>query len=184
MYSYLIGKITKIRPNYIVLETNNVGYEIIVSNPYSFKVDEEAKVFVFQRIREPDVFLYGFKSEEIKDLFLKLINVPGIGPKSALSILASDNIDDLVVAIEEGNAKFLTKFPGIGMKSAQQIILDLKGKLVIEETTLTDRRLEDVGEALSALGYSKREIKKVLAKVTPVDQIEVMVKEALAILLK
>ena len=128
MYSYLIGKIVQIRPSYIVLETNNIGYELIVSNPYSFELGADIKIYVFKRVREPDVFLYGFKTLELKDLFLKLINVPGIGPKSALSILASDNTSDLILAIEEGNAKFLTKFPGIGMKSAQQIILDLKGK--------------------------------------------------------
>lgn len=183
MYSYLIGKIVKIRPNYIVLETNNIGYEIIVSNPYSFEVNQEMKIYVVNRMREPDYFLYGFKTEEIKDLFLKLINVTGIGPKSALSILASENIDDLILAIEEGNAKFLTKFPGIGMKSAQQIILDLKGKLVIEETT-SNRHFSEVEEALSALGYSKTEIKKVLKKLTPSDEIEKMIKEALQILLR
>lgn len=183
MYSYLVGKITKIRPNYIVLEVENIGYQLIVSNPYSFTLNESSKVYVHQRVREPDIFLYGFKSEEIKDLFLKLIGVPGIGPKSALSILATDNINDVILAIEEGNVKMLTKFPGIGTKSAQQIILDLKGKLVVEDTG--DLKLmDDVSEALIALGYSKTEIRKVIKKITPSDQVEVMIKEALAILLK
>lgn len=183
MYSYLVGKITKIRPNYIVLEVENIGYQLIVSNPYSFTLNEISKVYVHQRVREPDIFLYGFKSEEIKDLFLKLIGVPGIGPKSALSILATDNINDIILAIEEGNVKMLTKFPGIGTKSAQQIILDLKGKLVVEDTG--DLKLmDDVSEALIALGYSKTEIRKVIKKITPSDQVEVMIKEALAILLK
>lgn len=183
MYSYLVGEITEIRPNYIVLENNNIGYEIIVSNPYSFTQGEHIKLYVFQRIREPDVFLYGFKTREIKDLFLKLINVTGIGPKSALSILATDNINDLVDAIEEGNVKYLTKFPGIGMKSSQQIILDLKGKLVVEDTS-TNKELDDVSDALLALGYSKTEVRKVLKKITATEGVEVMIKEALAILLK
>jgi Holliday junction DNA helicase RuvA len=183
MYSYLIGKIVQIRPSYIVLETNNIGYELIVSNPYSFELGADIKIYVFKRVREPDVFLYGFKTLELKDLFLKLINVPGIGPKSALSILASDNTSDLILAIEEGNAKFLTKFPGIGMKSAQQIILDLKGKLTLDNEGTPDQ-MEDVSLALTALGYSKAEIKKALKKVTPSDEVDKMVKQALQILLK
>lgn len=183
MYSYLTGIITKIRPNYIVLEVNDIGYELIVSNPYSYKQGDKVTIYVVQRVREPDMFLYGFKSEEIKDLFLKLINVTGIGPKSALSILATDNIDDVIMAIEDGNAKYLTKFPGIGMKSSQQIILDLKGKLVIEETG-NNPILNDVSEALHSLGYSKNEVKKVLAKITPNEKVDVMIKEALALLLK
>jgi Holliday junction DNA helicase RuvA len=120
---------------------------------------------------------------ELKDLFLKLINVPGIGPKSALSILASDNTSELIRAIDEGNAKYLTKFPGIGMKSAQQIILDLKGKLTLEEETVPNQ-LEDVSLALSALGYSKVEINRTLKKITPSEHVDKMVKEALQILLK
>lgn len=183
MYSYLIGKISQIRPTYIVLETNNIGYELIVSNPYSFELGAEMKVYVFKRVREPDVFLYGFKTLELKDLFLKLINVPGIGPKSALSILASDNTNELIRAIDESNAKYLTKFPGIGMKSAQQIILDLKGKLTLEEETVPNQ-LEDVSLALSALGYSKVEINRTLKKITPSEHVDKMVKEALQILLK
>ncbi len=183
MYSYLIGKIVQIRPNYIVLESNNIGYELIVSNPYSFELGQEIKIYVFKRFREPDIFLYGFKTLELKDLFLKLIGVNGIGPKSALSILASENTGDLIQAIEEGNAKFLTKFPGIGMKSAQQIILDLKGKLSLEEPSAPNQ-LEDVALALSALGYSKVEINRTLKKLKPSDEVDKMVKEALQILLK
>lgn len=183
MYSYLVGKIAKIRPNYIVLEVNNIGYQLIVSNPYLYTLNEEMKVYVHQRVREPDIFLYGFQTEEQKDLFLKLLNVSGIGPKSALSILATDNINDVIVAIEEGNVKLLTKFPGIGTKSAQQIILDLKGKLIVEEKTGT-KELDDLQEALSALGYSKTEIRKAVKKITPSNKIEVMIKEALSILLK
>ena len=183
MYSYLIGKIVQIRPTYIVLEANNVGYELIVSNPYSFELGTEMKIYVFKRVREPDIFLYGFKTLDLKDLFLKLINVPGIWTKSALSILASENTSDLIKAIDDGNAKYLTKFPGIGMKSAQQIILDLKGKLSLEEEA-TPNQLEDVALALSALGYSKVEINRTLKKIKPSEHVDQMVKEALQILLK
>ena len=113
-----------------------------------------------------------------------MIGVSGIGPKSALSILASDQIDDIIMAIEASDVKFLTKFPGIGPKSAQQIILDLKGKLVIDELELIPNQESDVSQALTALGYSKTEIKKVLKKVNPDQSVEMMIKDALKLLMK
>ncbi|PKK92963.1 MAG: Holliday junction branch migration protein RuvA, partial [Tenericutes bacterium HGW-Tenericutes-6] len=112
------------------------------------------------------------------------ISVSGIGPKSALSILATDAINDIILAIEEGNAKYLTKFPGIGLKSAQQIILDLKGKLVETDDELIPTHKNDVEDALSALGYSRTEIRKVLKKVNQDLPVEDMIKEALKLFMK
>ncbi len=183
MHAYLTGAIKEIRPGYVVLEVNNVGYLITVPNPYIYKLDLIEKVYVHTYIRDTDVFLYGFNSIERKEFFLKLIGVSGIGPRSALSILACENLDEVLTSIETGNIKFLTKFPGIGMKSAQQIILDLKGKLVIEET-VNNLEIEEVSDALHALGYSKSEIKKVLKKITISNNTASMVKEALSMLIK
>ena len=116
-------------------------------------------------------------------MFIKLISVSGIGPKSALSILASGETDKIVYAIEMEDVKYLNQFPGIGPKSSRQIILDLKGKLSSNAVVLTDTLLE-AREALGALGYSRTNINKALKKVDPEKTIEEVIKQALAYLIK
>ncbi|HPI99738.1 MAG TPA: Holliday junction branch migration protein RuvA [Enterococcus sp.] len=175
MYEYIIGKIAAIHPAYIVIETNGIGYQIASGNPYRYssKMNQEVKIFVHQVIREDAHTLYGFNSLEAKQLFLRLISVSGIGPKSGLAIMANDDHEGLIAAIESGDITYLTKFPGVGKKTAQQLILDLKGKLgelageVTGEvpmelfTTSENPALEEAIAALQALGYSERETKKV-----------------------
>lgn len=184
MYAYLKGTITEVKPSYITLENQGVGYLLIVPNPYNFHLGEETKIFTHHYVREDIFNLYGFSSLESKSLFVRLISVSGIGPKSALSILAGNQIDEIILAIESGDAKYLTKYPGIGLKSAQQIILDLKGKLVDDPSELLPTQSSDVEDALIALGYSKIEIKKVLKKIDLDQPVEVLIKEALRRLLK
>ncbi len=184
MYAYIDGIITEIKPSYVVIETHGIGYLIISPNPYGFKQNEELRLYTHHYVREDINALYGFRSLESKELFIKLISVSGIGPKSALSILATDAINDIILAIEEGNVKYLTKFPGIGLKSAQQIVLDLKGKLIDVEDELIPTQKNDVEDALSALGYSKTEIRKVMKKINQDDTVEHMIKEALKLLMK
>lgn len=181
MYNYIIGTVSRVTPKYIVLENNGVGFEIIVSNPYSFVSQENIKVFVYQHIREECNDLYGFKVEEEKLLFLSLLSVNGIGPKSALSILASATVNEIVKAIEDRNDAYLRKFPGIGQKASQQIILDLKGKINFVDSTImsTNTKLVDVGDALAALGYNKKEISRVVSKLDSSQETSVLVKEAL-----
>jgi Holliday junction DNA helicase RuvA len=178
MYEYIIGTITYISPYYIVLETNGIGYQISVGNPYRYSGKTEAvKVYLHQVIREDAHVLYGFSDLEEKQLFLKLISVSGIGPKSGLAIMASEDHGGLIHAIESEDAAYLTKFPGVGKKTAQQMVLDLKGKLgdlersetAVEAmtqaaSTTTNQPLTEALEALSALGYSEKEIKKVTPK--------------------
>lgn len=184
MYAYLEGTITEIKPSYITLDNQGIGYLIISPNPYSYHLGEKLRLFIHHYVREDINNLYGFRDNESKDLFIKLISVSGIGPKSALSLLASGETHDLIMAIEDGNVKFLTKFPGIGMKSAQQIILDLKGKLVENENELIPTPKNDVIDALSALGYNHTEIKKVMKKINHDQSVEAMIKQALQLLLK
>ncbi len=183
MYEYIKGKVTKITPKYIVLENNNIGYLLIVPNPYNYKVDEEAKVYIHQYVKEDVLDLYGFKAEDEKELFLKLISVSGIGPKSALSILASGTVSEITFAIESGNDAYLKKFPGIGSKASLQIILDLKGKIKTE-AIVVNPALKDVEDALIALGYSKKELGKILNKLDPSKEVGVLIKEALKMLIK
>ena len=165
MYGYIKGIITKITPKYIICDNNGIGYLMIVSNPYNFKLNNEYKIYTHQYVREDVLDLYGFITEDEKELFLKLISVSGIGPKSALSILASGTVKEIVNAIENRNDAYLRKFPGIGAKASQQIILDLKGKLSDSaDTLMPSSKLDDVEGALLALGYSKKEISKVISK--------------------
>lgn len=187
MYGYINGKITKITPKYIIIENNGIGYILIVSNPYNFKLNENYKVFTYQYVREDIIDLYGFLTEDEKELFLKLISVSGIGPKSALSILASGSVNDIAEAIEAGNDTYLKKFPGIGTKASQQIILDLRGKLNFENTQAIDNnssKLEDVEAALIALGYTKKEVAKILNKLDASKDVGVLVKDALKLMTK
>lgn len=196
MYAYIKGKISQLYPTHIVVENNGIGYEIQTPNSYRFQsqLEEEAQVFTQLIVREDAHLLYGFIDLEEKDMFLNLIKVTGIGPKSALAILAASTPNEVKIAIENENEAYLTKFPGIGKKTARQIILDLKGKITItEESELfaqADESKNDVLEeavlALEALGYSKREITKVkksLEKET-FDTVDACVKRALALLIQ
>ena len=186
MFDYIIGKVTDIKNNSIVLENNEIGYLIYVSNPYSYEIDAKKKVYIYEHIREDEDSLYGFKTYEEKELFLKLINVKGLGPKMALPILATGSISGIIDAIERENILYLKKFPKIGEKLARQIILDLKGKLVLssEVDNSVNQNEEELKEAFLALGYKEKELKKVIVSVNKDNSLEDQIKEALKLLLK
>lgn len=183
MYEYIIGKIKDIESNYIVVENNNIGYLIYTASPYSFEIDKEYTIYLFQSVKEDELSLYGFKNKEERNLFLRLISVKGLGCKMALPILATGSINGIVDAIERENILYLKKFPKIGDKVARQIILDLKGKLVsgkVENVVVND----ELNEALKALGYKQVDINKVTSKIDKTQSIENQIKESLKLLLK
>lgn len=184
MYNYIIGNVTDIESNYIVLEAGGIGYQIYTSNPYSFDIGTIYKVYVYQCIREDDNSLYGFKTKEEKEMFLKLISVKGLGPKMALPILATGSISGIMDAIERENILYLKKFPKIGDKVAKQIILDLKGKISIANVTTSSNSYDELIEVLKGLGYKEKEVKGIVSKVDQNLSIEDQVKEALKLLLK
>ncbi len=181
MFAYIRGELQEIEEDFLVVEAAGVGYEIYCANPYQFydSLEKEIKIYTYQHVREDLQMLYGFKKEEEKALFKKLIQVSGIGPKSAIAMIGQSPVREFAQAIEQENEKFLTKFPGVGKKTARQIILDLKGK-VTEWSTLQaedpktpetihmihteSQYYEEAVEALKALGYSNREIKSIEAK--------------------
>ena len=182
MFDYLKGNIVKQFANYIVLDVNGIGYKIFTSNPYVFKELDNVKVYIYTHIREDENTLYGFKKEEERDLFLRLIDVKGLGPKMGISILASCSLNGLVDAIDRENVLYLKKVPKVGEKLARQIILDLKGKLAsIEESSDNSNELI---LALEALGYKSSDIKAVVPKIDNTLNIEAQIKEALKQLLK
>lgn len=158
MFDYIKGTVTNIASNYVVLENNNIGFIIYTASPYSFKLNDELIIYTYTYVREDTFDLYGFKTIEERNLFIKLISVKGIGPKGALAILANGDIDGLQDAIERSDAKYLQKYPGIGPKASGQIILDLKGKL--GQVSVVDPKINDVKEALKSLGYNNQELKK------------------------
>ena len=183
MYAYIKGFIKEIESNYIVLDNNGIGYLIYTPNPYSFNVDEEYTVYIYQNVKEDELTLYGFKLKEEKDLFLKLIEVKGLGCKMALPIIATGSINGIIDAIERENILYLKKFPKIGDKVAKQIILDLKGKLNTNGV-VTNNNNDELIEVLKGLGYKTQDILKVVRQVNTNLSLEDQIKEALKLFLK
>ncbi len=199
LIEYIKGTVEYIDTEYIVVESNAIGYKIYCGNPFEFQKyrNQSIQIFTHHYVREDLIALYGFPTREERLLFEKLLNVSGIGPKGAVAILATGEPDKVVSAIEMEDEKFLTKFPGVGKKTARQIILDLKGKLkgfgapteglfaVDEVQEEGAHELEEALEALKALGYAEREIKKIKPKLVEetltTDQ---YIKKALQLMLK
>ena len=185
MYAYIDGIVEEIESNYIVLNNNGLGYMIYTPNSYSFSTGNKYRVYLYQLIREDENSLYGFKTKEERNLFLKLIEVKGLGCKMALPMLATGSIDGIVDAIERENILYLKKFPKIGDKVARQIILDLKGKLVSGNNEPVNKKdYSELIEALKSLGYKNSDINKVLPSIKCDDNVEIQIKEALRLLLK
>ncbi len=178
LFEFIQGKVDFIGPEYIVLETSGVGFQITTPNPFVYAKDQgkEIKIYTYHYVREDMMALYGFQTREEKTLFTKLLNVSGIGPKGALAILAAGEPEQVVDAIENEDEGFLVKFPGVGKKTARQMILDLKGKLqnVVPDffpdlfapdkgvrAESANQELEEALLALKALGYSEKEMKKI-----------------------
>ena len=182
MIEFIIGKVEEIESNYIGLNNNNIGYLIYTANPYSFEIGKEYKIYIYQNVKEDEITLYGFKTKEERNLFLKLISVKGLGCKMALPMFATGSIDGIKDAIERENILYLKKFPKIGDKVARQIILDLKGKLNMEILT-SNKDKDELVETLKVLGYKQTDITKILPKIKA-DTIEEQVKEALKLFLK
>jgi Holliday junction DNA helicase RuvA len=179
LIEFIKGFVDHVTPEYIVIDHNGLGYQIHTPNPFIYKKSkqDEIIIYTYQHVREDILALYGFQSREEKALFMKLLNVTGIGPKGALAILAFGDPSQVIEAIENENDTFLVKFPGVGKKTARQIILDLKGKLGdvaalygpnlfthedMEEKQTANTALNEAIEALKVLGYAEREIKKVV----------------------
>ncbi|PJK17492.1 Holliday junction branch migration protein RuvA [Chryseomicrobium excrementi] len=199
MYDYIKGEIARITPEYIVIDRDGLGFQILTPNPFRFQVGQQELVYTYLQVREDLQQLIGFKTLSERELFRKLIQVTGIGPKGALAILASGQPEQVIGAIEREDDAFLVKFPGVGKKTARQIILDLKGKLHdLADVEYTDglfeleddaqpavnQSLDEALQALQALGYSERELKKIASKLEEFENetTDVIMKKALQLL--
>ncbi len=179
MYEYFKGLVAAVLPEYVVIDVQGVGYRLLVANPYVYREGSEATIYAQLVIRENEQSLYGFVDAAQKRLFNLLLSVTGIGPKSALAILANVDGAGLAKAIAANDVTFLTHFPGIGKKTAAQIILDLQGKIETKVDLFTPEatsdaqapsgKLDDALAALTALGFTEREVKKIEPKLLAED---------------
>ncbi|EST56546.1 Holliday junction DNA helicase RuvA [Brevibacillus panacihumi W25] len=204
MIDFVEGTLCYLDSEYVVIETNGIGYRIFCPNPYQFVRDEgnRTRLHTHHHVREDAILLYGFASRDERDLFRKLIDVSGIGPKGALAILAAATPEQIVMAVQQENVTYLTKFPGIGKKTAQRIILDLKDKLVgftpsailtvatgeLAQGEKAASALNEALEALTFLGYSDGELQKIRnalsEKAKGGDKVEALIKQGLALLMR
>lgn len=203
MYEYIKGEFIGINKDYVIIENNGMGYKIftsgntIASMP---KVSEEVKLYLEQIVRQDFIGLYGFGTKDELKMFNLLLSINGVGAKAALSLLSISTVLNLKYAIIVGDEKHITRAPGIGKKTAQRIILELKDKLKKEDMSSIssseemdmgmleviagyEANIEEAMEALIALGYTDKEAKKVLEKVDKKDTIENIIKESLKLLM-
>lgn len=188
MYAYIKGELAEINPDHIVIEAGGIGYRIFIPGQafeYLPAAGEQLKVYTYLYMREDAMILYGFLSKDDLELFKLLISVSGIGPKGGLAILSTLSADDLRFAVLSGDAKAISKAPGVGGKTAQRVILELKDKLSLEDAF--EKKEEhvqmqsgaghlvknDAVLALTALGYSSAESLKAVSAVTITDDMDV-----------
>lgn len=193
MIGYLRGKVTYLLTDYCLLDVQGVGYRVFVagSTRNQLRLGEEATLFTYLNVREDAMLLYGFYSQQEYDLFQLLISVSGVGPKVALGILSAITVEGLCRAIQQKQAAVLTKLPGIGKKSAERLILELKDKVSFAgasedaldlsdlQEPLGDDMLSEASAALISLGYTQAEIAPVMKKAGKLSSVEEMIKFAL-----
>ncbi len=185
MIGSIKGKITLKTDKFIIVETGGVGYKISVSPETIAKTqgdNKEVFLFVHTHVREDAFILYGFLDHQELEFFEMLIGVSGIGPKGALSILGIASIDTLKKAIGTGDIAYLTKISGIGKKTAEKIIIELRDKVGKDLGGLSLRDELDALEALKSLGYSQNEAREALKSVSPELSTNKKIHEALKIL--
>lgn len=191
MYAFITGNIVSENLNEIVVENNGIGYLLNVSSTAIIKLKQQpapVKVFTYLYVKEDEMSLYGFYGEEEKDMFLKLISVSGVGAKTAIQILSGASVHDLTVSIASCDTSRFSKIKGIGKKTAERIVLELKDKVstlpLLNETVLDTPVVLSTAEqeaeaALMALGFSKAEAHRAVKSVSGCDTAEDIIKQAL-----
>lgn len=197
MFSYIKGTLEIKTLNYIVIDVNGVGFKIFMSESAIQRLDETGKnikIFTHMQVKEDDISLYGFITNEELRMFELLISVSGVGAKSAINMLSSITPSKFALAVISNDVKTLTKIPGIGTKSAQRIILELKDKLKTEDSItkddieiknsiVEDNKLEEAIQALKVLGYTRQEIENVVKKIDTTNlAVEDIIRKALGYL--
>lgn len=188
MISYLRGKILSLSLKHAIIDVGGIGYKVACTNDLLSELanKEEASLYTYLAVREDALDLYGFAQSEELDFFEMLITVSGIGPKGALGILGVSSIDVLKRAIATGDTSYLTKVSGIGRKTAEKIVLELRDKLMAHSSSSDKHSLRaesDTLAALQSLGYSQAEAREALKNISPeITDTSARVKEALKLL--
>lgn len=192
MIGSLKGKIVLKTEKFLILETTGVGYKVNVSSETLSKVnalqlrsgqnDTLVSFWIHTHVREDILDLYGFLERQELEFFEMLISVSGIGPKGALTILGITSIETLRKAIGAGDISYLTKISGIGKKTAEKIVIELRDKISEEKSGASLQGELDALEALKSLGYSQNEVREALKKVFPNTDTNAKIREALKIL--
>ena len=196
MYAYISGKIADKANNYVVIDNNGIGYKIFMSQTAIEKLPELGhvqKIHTYYHVREDNISLYGFLNNEELRMFELLLSVSGIGAKSAIQILASITPSAFALAVISNDVSKIVKIPGIGKKTAERMILELKDKLKTEQAISKDEKIEqaiheddkdiEAITALQVLGYTRKEIEKALEHVnTQSLSVEEIIRKALGIL--
>ncbi|HPW53880.1 MAG TPA: Holliday junction branch migration protein RuvA [Erysipelotrichaceae bacterium] len=166
MITFIRGKIYEFSAEHVILDNNGIGYYINFYRPELLTLGETVTLFTYQHFRDDATVLYGFGDKNELEIFQKLISVKGLGPKTASMILSRCKTNDLIMAIENGDVQFLKRMPSVGTKTAQQIILDLKGKLIeiTTEDSAVNLELQEAIEGLKSLGYKAFEINSIKAQ--------------------
>jgi holliday junction DNA helicase RuvA len=196
MYEYIKGIFAGINKDYVIIENNGIGYKIYTSGSTIAKMpklNDTVTLYLQQIIREDFLGLYGFLTKEEINMFNLMLTINGVGAKAALSLLSISTVNNLKYAIITGDEKNLIRAPGIGKKTAQRIILELKDKLGIDdlvkdnnismEESRADSNVLEAMEALVALGYSDKEAEKAMKSVNINDSIENVIKNCLKALM-
>ena len=191
MIGYLRGNLKFIFNDNCILDVSGVGYRIYIDDRTreALKIGQETEFFIYTAVREEAINLYGFKSQNDYELFSQLITVNGVGARTALNVLSKMSSKDLALAIHQKNVTALTSLPGIGKKSAQRLILELKDKISYDSLSDDDSEwapvdennnsFEEAAEGLLALGYTNAEISSVFRKAKRSMSTEELIKFAL-----
>ncbi len=164
MIAFIEGRVAAYGADWAVVNNQGIGWKIAYPHTDEISLNQEVRIYTYMHITENDVALYGFRSQEEQDLFIRLIGVKGLGPKTALNMLTRSSMDNIIAAVEQGNVAALKALPGVGAKTASQIVLDLKGKLVqvpVKQGTIAQpaysNEIMDAVEALKSLGWKPAE---------------------------
>ena len=192
MIYFLIGEVELLEKNFVVINNNNVGYQIKISDATHKKIldlisndrKKKIKFYTFMTIKDEIIFLYGFLSREELEIFNQLLNVSGIGSKAAMNILANITHENILSAIANENINLLSSVPGIGKKTAQRLILELKDKINKLDLNISadNKNFLEAQEALFSLGYSQSDIIKITTQIKNQNQnlsTEEIIKQAL-----
>ncbi len=163
MIYFLRGVIHQVDNDSVVIDVNDVGYQVLVSHVVNYEVGQKVLLYTYNVVREDENYLIGFSDVEERNVFLSLIKVKGLGPKTVIGALSATTPQDVINAISSNNVAFLKKLPGLGAKAAGQIILDLKGELTGSKGN--PKQYEEVYDALKSLGFKGAAIDRVLATI-------------------